>query len=83
MPERHGCQRTGFADVGADLRLQAAVEATRCGRWLEENGLKWRAERAIPRRQSYERGGQPSRKPPSAADRAPAAGGWGSGASRR
>jgi hypothetical protein len=62
MPERHGCQRTGFADVGADLRLQAAVEATRCGRWLEENGLKWRAERAIPRRQSYERGGQPSRK---------------------
>ena len=41
------------------------------------------AERAIPRRQSYERGGQPSRKPPSAADRAPAAGGWGSGASRR
>ena len=84
MPRLHDCERTLFADVKADERLQAAVKAGRRGGWVEWDGLKWKANRAMPKRQSS-RGGQPqSRTPPSAADRAPAAtGGWGTGASQR
>ena len=84
MPRMHDCERTFFANVEANERLQAAVEAGRRGGWLVEDGVKWKADRASPRRQSSS-GGQPqSRTPPSAADRAPAAtGGWGTGASQR
>ena len=84
MPRMHDCERTFFANVEANERLQAAVEAGRRGGWLVEDGVKWKANRAGPRRQSSS-GGQPqSRTPPSAADRAPAAtGGWGTGASQR
>ena len=44
MPELHGCQRTRFADVEADARLQEAVEAGRCGRWPVEDGVKSKAD---------------------------------------
>jgi hypothetical protein len=81
MPRMHNCERTRFADVEADARLQAAVEAGRCGRWLTADGMKWKADIASPRRRYSH--GQSSRPPPSAADRAPAAGGWGSGAAQR
>ena len=83
MPELHGCQRMRFADVEADARLQEAVEAGRCGRWLVEDGIKWKADISTLRRRYAERDGQSSRPPPSAADRAPAAGGWGSGAAQK
>lgn len=84
MSRIHNCERTRFANVEANERLLAAVEAGRHGGWLVEDGVKWKADRAAPRRQSSS-GGQPqSRTPPSAADRAPAAtGGWGTGASQR
>jgi len=84
MSRIHDCERTRFANVEANERLLAAVEAGRHGGWLVEDGVKWKADRAAPRRQSSS-GGQPqSRTPPSAADRAPAAtGGWGTGASQR
>ena len=83
MPELHGCQRTRFADVEADARLQEAVEAGRCGRWLVEDGIKWKADISTLRRRYSERDGQSSRPPPSAANGAPAAGRWGAGASQR
>jgi hypothetical protein len=35
MKRMHDCERTRFADVEADARLQAAVEAGRCGRHRE------------------------------------------------
>jgi hypothetical protein len=82
MPELHGCPRTRFADFEADARLQEAVEAGRCGRWLTEDGVKWKADIAIPGRR-YSENGQSSRPPPSAADRAPAVGGWGAGTAQR
>jgi hypothetical protein len=47
-----------------------------------EDGVKWKADIAIPRRR-YSEHGQSSRPPPSAADRAPTAGGWGSAAAQR
>ena len=81
MPRMHDCERTRFTDVEADERLQAAVEAGRCGGWLTVDGVKWKADIALPRRRYSH--GQSSRPPPSAADRAPAAGGWGSGAAQR
>ena len=83
MPRKHDCDRTLLANVEADERLQAAVKAGRRGGWLEWDGLRWKADRAIPRRQSSS-GGQPqSRTPPSAANGAPAAGRWGASASQR
>ena len=83
MPELHGCQRTRFADVEADARLQEAVEAGRCGRWPVEDGIKWKADISTLRRRYSERDGQSSRPPPSAANGAPAAGRWGAAASQR
>ena len=50
MKRMHDCERTRFADVEADARLQAAVEAGRCGRWLTADGVKWKADIALPRR---------------------------------
>ena len=83
MPELYGCQRTRFADVEADARLQEAVEAGRRGRWLDEAGVKWKADISPLRRRYPGRDGQSSRPQPSTANGAPAAGGWGAGASQR
>jgi hypothetical protein len=47
MPRKCDCECTRFADLEADGRLQEAVEAGRCGRWLDADGVKWRADTAI------------------------------------